>query len=523
MPMQTVIYGRVSTDDQAKRGLSIPAQLEACRAYAAAQGWSVGLELTDDETGAILARPNIERLRELIASGAVARVLVLRQDRLARDELTYFTLRREFKRHKVELHAVNRGKMDGLYASLEAVLDADERERIRERTDRGRRLKAERGILIGAGPPPFGYVRIGEKDSIAWEPDPTAAPVVFRIFSLYTTDLLSPAQIAERLTAEAVPSPSDRRPEVKRKRGPATWGRETVRWILRHPAYAGTHYAYRQQQGKGDQPRKRPPVRLRPASEWIPVSVPALVPREMWERAQQILREAGALAFRNTKRPYLVARRIRCQCGAAMTARTSSLSAKNTRQYPYYTCNRRRGELAEGVCTAPHVRADGVDDAVWAWVRATFFDPETLTKRLKERDERRRQQATPATRRAELDADIAEFDDQIARINQAWVAGAYASVDEYLALKRPLDTRRALREQERALLPRDSTATDAPAIAILEELSKYRKILDRAPFELMRLIVDQLQIAVIVRRDEAGPRLDVRSALFDIGQELLIV
>lgn len=523
--MDTAIYARVSTEEQARRNLSIPAQLAACREYAQRHGWDVPaeMELTDNESGAVLGRTSMDRLRELVCAGLVRRVIVLRQDRLARDELAYFTLRAEFKRAGVEVHAVNRGgKIEGLYASLEAVLDADERERIRARTDEGRRNKAKRGALIGHGPPPYGYIRTGEKDAIRWEPDPTCAHVVEQIFVWYVEALLSPAAIAARLTATQVPSPSDRRREVRRKRGPAQWNREMIRWILRNPTYSGTFYAYRQQQPRGDEPRKRPPVRLRPRSEWIPISVPALVDQTLWDAAQRRLDSAKALAFRNSKREYLIARRVRCGCGYAMTASVSSLSQRNSIQYPYYACNthKRRGSTAADPCGTPYFRADLVDACVWAWVRA-LFDPETLQRYLAEREQRRRHRADPADRRATLDARAADLDDQIARLNRAYIAGAYAKLDEYLALKRDLDTQRDAVEAERVTLVDATPPDDAPALAFIETVAAdYGAVLDQAPFTLRRFIVDRLDMRVALFAADGEKRVTIRSGVLEIEETL---
>ena len=43
--IRVAIYARVSSDDQAERNFSIPAQLEACRYFAAGQEWIIVLEL----------------------------------------------------------------------------------------------------------------------------------------------------------------------------------------------------------------------------------------------------------------------------------------------------------------------------------------------------------------------------------------------------------------------------------------------------------------------------------------------
>lgn len=524
LPSDSLIYARVSTDEQAKKGYSIPSQLEQCHRYADSHGYTVALELSDDETGAILERDNLTRLRDLIKTGAIKRVIVWRQDRLARDELTYFTLRSEFRRHGVELHAVTRGgKVDGLYASLEAVLDADERLRIAERTAQGRLSKAKRGKLVGSGPPPYGYTRSGEGEQIVWTIDDDAARVVRLIFRWYVEQRLSHAEIAARLTAQHEPTPSDKRPEVQRKRGPGQWNRETVRWILRNPTYTGIFYAYRTMQPKGDQPKKRPPVRLRPPSEWIPISVPQIVDQELFNAAQRRLAAAPALAFRNTKREYLVARRVRCQCKRAATASTSSLSGRNRKRYAYYSCNsRRRGKADRDVgvsCDVPPFRADVVDARVWSIVRERILVRDELRLWLTRSDALKaaQQKTDPlAEKRERRDQLVAQRD----RLNTAYLSGVM-SFDEYEPHKRRLDNQ--ITEIERELLPEQLAPSRPPraaALLLVETLiDDYRDDIEHADFALKRFILDRLEIVVTLRIVDGEKRLIVRSDALDVEGE----
>ena len=54
----TVLYARVSTEEQAKRGYSLAQQLEALRAYAGREGHEVLEEVVDaGQSGASLERP----------------------------------------------------------------------------------------------------------------------------------------------------------------------------------------------------------------------------------------------------------------------------------------------------------------------------------------------------------------------------------------------------------------------------------------------------------------------------------
>lgn len=526
----SLIYARVSTEEQAKKDFSIPRQFTQCRQYAARHGFVVALELSDDETGAILERPNIERIRDLIKTRAIKRVIVWRQDRIARDELGYFTLRAEFKRFGVELHAVNRGgPVGGLYASLEAVLDADERTRITERTSTGRREKAKRGKIVGNGPPPFGYTRTGAGENIAWQIDPESAHTVRLIFHLYTAEQLSADRIAVRLTELGRPTPSDRRPEVRRKRGPGQWTRETVRWTLRNPAYTGVWFAYRTEQPKGDRPKKRPPKQIRNPSEWIPIAIPQIVEPEVFEQAQARLAQAQALGFRNTKAEYLVGRRIRCSCGRSATGRASSLSGYNKTRHFYYTCRSRHQSAADRgtgePCDMPIFRAADVDAAVWKWVREEVLDRKALRIGLDEYDQAQARARGPATDpRVERETRRQALIEQRDRINFAFMQGVM-TFGEYQPLKRGLDQQIA--EIERFLLITTTTEPKPPsrasrtaALLLVETIiDEYGRELDEATYPTKRFIIDQLNIRVTLRHVDGQKKILIRSEPLDLEAE----
>ena len=80
------LYARVSSERQ-KEEQTIGSQTEALKEYAKANGYAVVPEwLFQDEgySGATLARPGLERLRDLAAEGQIETVLVYAPDRLSR-------------------------------------------------------------------------------------------------------------------------------------------------------------------------------------------------------------------------------------------------------------------------------------------------------------------------------------------------------------------------------------------------------------------------------------------------------
>src|SRR5687768_14061401 len=107
-PKRAILYARVSTDEQAKRGYSLAQQLEALRDHAAREGYEVLEEVTDPgQSGASLERPGMDLVRDLVAGGGVSVVLAQDRDRFSREPAYTYLLRREFEVHGAALRALN--------------------------------------------------------------------------------------------------------------------------------------------------------------------------------------------------------------------------------------------------------------------------------------------------------------------------------------------------------------------------------------------------------------------------------
>ena len=82
--MQVVGYIRVSTEDQAREGVSLAAQRAKIDAYALVKDWRVVEVIQDDMTAKHLRRRGVQRLLALVARRQVGAVIVDKLDRLTR-------------------------------------------------------------------------------------------------------------------------------------------------------------------------------------------------------------------------------------------------------------------------------------------------------------------------------------------------------------------------------------------------------------------------------------------------------
>jgi len=105
MLKSAAIYARVSSERQ-KEEQTIASQTAALREYADREGYVAPAEwIFEDEgySGSTLARPGLERLRDLAAEGQLETVLVYSPDRLSRKYAYQVLLLEELARHGAEV------------------------------------------------------------------------------------------------------------------------------------------------------------------------------------------------------------------------------------------------------------------------------------------------------------------------------------------------------------------------------------------------------------------------------------
>ena len=113
MIKKAAIYARVSTDDQADKGYSLPSQLEICHQYIEQLGYSVIAEFCEDHSGTtpVTDRPQGKRLTEVIKSRDVDAVFVPQVDRLSRDIVDLLVTIRNWLRMGIEVYSLDIGKI----------------------------------------------------------------------------------------------------------------------------------------------------------------------------------------------------------------------------------------------------------------------------------------------------------------------------------------------------------------------------------------------------------------------------
>ena len=243
LPLFTALYIRVSTEKQADEGYSLEAQESRLHAYCTAQGWTTDpahVYIDAGISGKSTARPAFQAMMKAAQDGQIARIVVTKMDRLARntkDLLDTVERLQSFGCALVLLDLnIDTGTPTGmLIATVLGGISQWEREQIAERVKSGKVTKAAQGGDNGR------YCPLGYTLDNGYSVDESAADTVRSIFTDYTAgDTLT--AIASRLNAQDAPT----------ARG-GKWYPATVRYILTNGFYAGLTQ-YDGQSVAGDQP-----------------------------------------------------------------------------------------------------------------------------------------------------------------------------------------------------------------------------------------------------------------------------
>ena len=152
----------------------IASQTTALLEYAQTHGYHVPppWQFQDEGySGATLARPGLEAVRDLAAQGQITAVLVYSPDRLSRKYAYQVLLAEEFARSGVQLLFVQAPSVqtpeDQLLVQFQGMIAEYERAQIAERSRRGKRHRAQQGLVNVLSHAPYGYRYVKKNETSA--------------------------------------------------------------------------------------------------------------------------------------------------------------------------------------------------------------------------------------------------------------------------------------------------------------------------------------------------------------------
>ena len=385
------LYLRVSTEDQAREGFSLPEQKERLETFCKFKGYEIVDYYEDAGISAKTGnyRPEFERLKKDIKSKRINTIIALKLDRITRSIFDWEKLMTFLDENDAYIDCANdevnttnaNGKM---VSRLLMSVSQNEIERTSERTKIGLAGAIKQGHLPSQAP--LGYKHENKKLVI----DYSTKDVVVRIFELYYNGN-SYQTISNILNEEQV-------------LGKTNWRDSTITAILENEVYKGDFV-----HGK----RTKHPT-------YYENVVEPIVSKEMWEDCQA-QKKKNSRAYQRTL-TYLFLQKIRCpKCNNLMGGKATK--KKNGNVYYYYYCNDCKFNLKENVIEEYFanfineiVEYDSVVNQFFLpMIKQKFDEPKELLEK-------------------ELDKQKAKLD----RIRKAYISGAF-DLDEYNVEKKIVD------------------------------------------------------------------------------------
>ena len=309
------LYMRVSTEDQAREGFSLPEQKERLEAFCKFKGYEIVDYYEDAGISAKTGnhRPEFERLKDDIKAKRINTIVALKLDRITRSIYDWENLMTFLDENNAYLDCVNdeinttsaNGKM---ISRLLMSVSQNEIERTSERTKVGMAGAIKNGHIPHKAP--LGYKHEDRKLVI----DYSTKDIVVRIFELYYNGL-SYKKISNLFNEEKV-------------LGRDNWRDSTIVTILENEIYKGDFV-----HGK----RTNHPTFYEDVVEPI-------VSKEMWEDCQ-VKKKKNSKSYQRTL-TYLYLQKLRCpKCGRILGGKATT--KKNGKSYFYYYCSDCKIEFKE--------------------------------------------------------------------------------------------------------------------------------------------------------------------------------
>lgn len=311
------LYMRVSTEDQAREGFSLPEQKERLETFCKFKGYEIVDYYEDAGISAKTGnhRPEFERLKDDIKAKRINTIVALKLDRITRSIYDWENLMTFLDENDAYLDCVNdeinttsaNGKM---ISRLLMSVSQNEIERTSERTKIGLAGAIKSGHIPHIAP--LGYKHEDKRLVI----DYATKDIVVRIFDLYYNGY-SYQKISNLFNAEQV-------------LGKTNWRDSTIVTILENEIYKGDFV-----HGK----RTKHPTYYEDVVEPI-------VSKEMWEDCQ-VQKKKNSRSFQRTL-TYLYMQKLKCpKCGRILGGKATT--KKNGKSYFYYYCNDCKIEFKENV------------------------------------------------------------------------------------------------------------------------------------------------------------------------------
>ena len=436
----TALYCRLSRDDE-QDGLSgsIKNQQAILEKYAQENGFrNTRVFIDDGWSGTNFARPAFTEIMELAEKGLIGTLIVKDHSRLGRNRLIVGQLLEEgFDSLGVRYIAImdNIDTAKGI-SDLVPMQDLFNEWHAKNTSQKVRNVFKSKG-MSGAPlttNPPFGYLKDPESKN-GWIIDEAAAKTVRQIFA-WCVDGLGPTQIAKRLKAAKVPTPTEHWGNIGRNCSkppavPYNWCSSTVADILGKQEYCGDTVNFRSttKSFKNKKKIERPP------EEWqiFKDTHPAIIDRETFALVQELRKHRRRPTKSGIVSPF--SGLLYCaDCGEKLYY---SVTNNYKREQAYFFCSSYRKNSE--VCSAHYIREKVVEQIVLESMQRILLNVQVFEKEFARKqmdcytEDKKKQLAAKRRELSKAKKRIAEIDTLIQKIYEDNASGKLSD-ERYVTL-----------------------------------------------------------------------------------------
>jgi site-specific DNA recombinase len=324
-------------------------------------------------SGSLLERPALDAMLDAAKSEDFDVVYIYDLGRLSRvlsHLLVVIEQLEKYEREIISLHEKITGTPeDKFLLQIMGSMHEYERAKIAERFRRGKMYKARSGKIVGYSAP-YGYVY--NKESGEFEVNEIQSEVVRKMYEWVANEGLSTYSVIKRLHEQGIVPP---------KKKSEYWSRSPVSRILSNETYFGRHHYNRTESILPRNPQKasskyrkiqKTGRRRRAREEWIEFEVPAIISKELFDKARKQLERNSVFNPKNRKHQYLLTGLVKCTCGA-------NRNGDGPEGKKYYRCiSRHRYFDRKTRCKVGGLNVKVLDSLVWQKVALLLSDPEQL-------------------------------------------------------------------------------------------------------------------------------------------------
>ncbi len=468
MNKRAAIYCRVSTKRQADSDISIPDQLNQCRAWCEAEGIEVAAEFI--EPGASARSDDRKAFQHMIeracSQGRPFDIIVIHSlSRFTRNETDFHLYKHKLKKKEVRIHSITQNLSEDangdLMASIITAFDAHQSAETSKHVSRTMLENAREGFWNGSKPP-YGYETYvaehrGKKEKKKLKIHDREAGIVRLIFDLYVngTGRSGPKGIKKIVT--------HLNDKGYRTRTSQPFRVQFVGTLLRNSAAIGRHFFNRRNSKTG---------KVRPREEWIELPVPKIVDEALFHSAQERLDQNHPLKTppRETSSPVLLTGIAHCgSCGSRMKLQTGKSG-----KYRYYKCAA-RADQGKAACKGQSIPEGLLDETVLDSFKHKVLDADRLKIIVGALA------ARASNAKEKLSVEIRNLKSEKRKIETA-VQNLYHMVENGIELDATLSARISGLQNEREqcvlLIARKQRQLDTPASALSgDSVEKFRSAL----------------------------------------------